>query len=395
MKASSIVAAAALALVGCKAIPLNDDPTVPRREANVSRAAVYEVAWRQSLVKPGLMEYQPSEPAEPAIDPETERIVVATRDGFVRCLSPVDGTVEWQHKTAGRFLGGPTISKGVVYAASGDGVLYALRAASGEKLWEFKANEELVTAPTVAGGRVLVASQGETLFAVDAETGAWAWQYRRDPPSGFTVRGAARPSVAGGVAYAGFADGALVALEVATGVVKWERRLSVSGGSQFLDVDTSPVVAEGRVYAASYKDGLYALDAATGDTVWSSSRGGLTGLVQRGATLFASGDGAVTAFDAGSGRMLWSLDISDSTPRGKAHNAGRSMSLARGYVVVPTATALAFVEPSSGKVRAMWDPGRGVTAAPAGTSSPRFGARLYVMSNLGTVYALQLVGAGG
>jgi hypothetical protein len=62
---------------------------------------------------------------------------------------------------------------------------------------------------------------------------------------------------------------------------------------------------------------------------------------------------------------------------------------------VPTSTALAFVEPTSGKVRAMWNPGRGVTATPAGASSVRFGSRLYVVSNLGTVFALQMVSTGG
>ena len=386
---------AVLFLAGCKAIPLNDDPTVPFREAHVSHPAIWEVAWNKPLVKLGLLEYQPSEPASPAVDPDTERIYVATRDGFVRCLSPVDGSVEWEYKTAGRFVAGPTIHHGIVYVAGGDGVLYAFRALTGEQVWAFKANEELVSSPTIYDNKVLVASQSETVFAVNLETGAWIWQYRRDAPSGFTVRGTSRPVVGDGLAYMGFADGYLVALNLESGVAMWEKRLSTSGGNQFLDVDTAPVLAEGRLFVASYLDGVSALDAKTGNLLWTTAHGGLTALLPRGNTLFATGDGSLSAFDMARGRMLWTLNLSDRTSKGKGVNAGRSLALARGYVVVPTSTALAFVEPTSGKVRAMWNPGRGVTAAPAGYASMRFGSRLYVMSNLGTVFALQLVSTGG
>ncbi len=390
-----LLPAVALVIAGCKAIPLNDDPTVPRAMAHVSFPAIYEVAWTTPLVKLGLLEYQPSEPASPAVDPDTERIFVTTRDGFVRCLSPSDGKVEWEFKTKGRFVSGPTVHRGIVYVAGGDGVLYAFRALSGESVWQFKANEELVTSPTIVDGKVLVASQSETVFAVDVETGAWIWQYRRDAPSGFTVRGTSRPVSADGLVYMGFADGYVAALELATGVASWEKRLSVTGGTQFLDVDTTPVIAEGHLFVASYKDGVSSLDAKTGDLQWSTAHGGLTALLARGNVLFATGDGALSAFDMGKGRMLWSLELSDRTSKGKGVNAGRSLTMSRGYVVVPTSTSLAFVEPTSGKVRSMWNPGRGVTAAPTSASSPRFGNRLYVMSNLGTVFALQMVSTGG
>lgn len=384
-----------LCFAGCKAIPLNDDPTIPFRDAHVSYPAIYEVAWNNPLVKLGLLEYQPVETASPAIDPDTERIFVTTRDGFVRCLSPVDGTVEWEFKTHGKFLSGPTVHHGVVYVAGGDGVLYAFRALTGQPLWSFKANEELVSSPTIADGKVFVASQSETVFAVNQETGAWVWQYRRDSPSGFTVRGTSRPVVGDGLAYMGFADGFLVALNVESGVAMWEKKLSTSGGNQFLDVDTAPVLAEGKLFVASYQDGVSALDAKTGALLWTTKHPGLTALLARGNTLFATGDGSLSAFDMGKGRMLWTLNLSDRTSKGRGINAGRGLTLARGYVVVPTSTALAFVEPTSGKVRAMLNPGRGVTASPAGFSSMRFGTRLYVVTNLGTVFALQMVSTGG
>lgn len=390
----AIVAGVAALLAGCKAIPLNEDPTWPRQEAHVSYPAIYEVSWWKSLVKVGLLEFKPLEPASPAVDPDTERIVVATRDGMIRCLSPVDGHVEWEKKTSNRFHAGAAISAGVAYVPGGDGTLYALRVLSGDEVWTYDAKEELVTTPTIADGMVLVMSQSDTVFAVDELTGQWKWQYRRDAPAGFTIRGAARPAVADGLVYTGFADGTVVALGLTDGVQRWEHKLSVTG-TQFLDVDTPPIVSNGQVYVASYADGVAALDAKTGDLVWTSPKLGITSMVLKGRTLFCTGDGKLSAIEVSQGRLLWSLDLSDKDKKGKGSNAGASLTFARGYVVVPTATSLAFVDASAGKVRAMWNPGRGITAAPTAFSSSRSGSRLYVLSNLGSVFALQLTGTGG
>lgn len=368
---------------------------MPRKEAHVSYPAIYEVSWWTPLVKVGLLEHKPLEPASPAVDPDTERIIVTTRDGFIRCLSPEDGHIEWQKKTANRFYAGATVVAGVAYVPGGDGVLYALRAVSGEEVWKYEAKEELVTAPTVSDGLVLVTSQADTVFAVDEATGAWKWQYRRDMPPGFSVRGAARPTVADGLVYTGFADGTLVALGADDGVPRWERKLSVSGATQFLDVDTQPIVADGHVYAASYAGGVVSVDAKTGTLEWVSPKLGVTAMALRGRTLFCTGDGKLSAVETGQGRVLWTLDLSDKNNKGRGANAGVSLTFARGYVVVPTATSLAFVDASAGRVRAMWNPGRGVTAAPAAFASSRNGARLYVVSNLGSLFALQLTGTGG
>lgn len=383
-------------LAGCKAIPLSNDPTMPVRVEQVSPAALWEIDWSRALVKPELLEYQPRETAKPAIDPDTERIVVTTRDGAIRCLDPKDGSLLWETKTLGKFFSGATISKGIAYVPGGDGTLYAIRVLSGEPVWSFKANEELITAPVLSEGKVLVRSSQDTLFAIDIETGKWTWQYKRDLPQGFSVRGASTPVAQEGMVYVGFADGFLVALGLDDGVARWERRLTVSGGQQFKDVDSAPVLDdEGHLFAASFKDGVFCLDAKKGDIVWTSAHAGITSLLQRGQVLFATGDGTLTALDSRGGRALWSLDLSDRGPKGKVNNAGRPPIMTRGYLVVPTSTALAFVDPTVGKVRAAWNPGRGITATPTRFVSARDGNRLYVLSNLGTLYALQLIGSGG
>ncbi|MBK7863399.1 MAG: PQQ-binding-like beta-propeller repeat protein [Archangiaceae bacterium] len=377
-----------LALAGCRTISLDSDAMMPERDQHLHVPQYFDVEWWTPLVKPGLLDYQQTETASPAIDPDTERVIVCTRDGMVRSLSPIDGRIEWEKVVKGRCFAGSTVSEGVAYVPGGDSVLYALRSRTGEELWKYEANEELVTAPVVAGDLVLVASQSETLFAVEKKTGKWKWQYRRDAPPGFTVRGTATPRVRDGVVYMGFADGFVVALTLADGQQKWERNLSTSGGLQFLDADASPVLDDaGNLFAASYKDGVYALKADSGELEWATARAGTSSIIQSGEVLLTGGDGKVAAFHSSSGRELWSLELQPG--RKIEGTAGRPPLLLRGLLVVPTSHSLVFIDPLKGRAKVSWNPGQGVTATPT-----VYGGRLYVLSNLGTVFALQLRAGG-
>jgi outer membrane protein assembly factor BamB len=367
------------ALGGCRAIPLTSQPLEPHRDSGP--LALFEVEWRVELVGPRIWETRPREPARPAVDPETGRIIALTRDGRVRSVD-MEGRLEWGFKTEDPFVAGATVDEGVVYVPGGDGVLYALRARDGSVAWRYDAGEQLATPPVIADGRVFVASQGNTLFAVDAKSGQWLWQYRRDLPTGFMVQGMGTPTLSKGVLYAGFSDGFLVALDPATGAAKWERALS-SPGNEFLDVDTTPIVDDaGRLIAASYKDGVYALDAQTGEVVWNTVTAGVTGAIHRGEVVFTTGDRGVNAVLAEDGRIVWGLPLED--------HAAHPPTLVRGLLAVPVEDALLFVDLSSGRARLRWDPGQGVSAPPTWADQ-----RLYVLSNTGYLYALRMRGRGG
>jgi outer membrane protein assembly factor BamB len=274
------------------------------------------------------------------------------------------------------------VQDNVVYVPGGDGTLYALNSLTGVELWRWASGEELASTPIISSGKLLVASQTDTLFALDLVNGKWLWQYRRDQPSGFTIRGASAPLVDGAVAYIGFSDGYVVAVNIADGTVKWEKALSGQTG-QFLDVDSTPAIDEtGRLFVASYKDGVYALDSATGELQWHNTRGGVTSLLPKGQVVFTAGDAHVGAVFAEDGKAMWNLDLGS--------RAGRSPVFARGMLIVPTNTALTFIDPLNGHPRTSWNPGKGVSATPA-----RWSSRIYVLSNLGTLYALRLKGHGG
>jgi outer membrane protein assembly factor BamB len=326
------------------------------------------------LVRPGLLDFFPAEYAAPAVD-EAARIVVAlTRDGRVHGVR-FGGHELWTHQTRNRFIAGPLIREGAVYVAGGDGTLYALDLRTGKERWQYQAGEELVTVPSASEGLVLVASQTDTVYAVERATGKWVWQYRRDPPSGYSIRGASGVAVAGDAAYVGFADGHLVSLSLADGQVKWDAALSPGG--QFADIDTTPLVdSGGRLYVASYREGLFELDAATGERRWQSKVGGINHLIKRGGLLFAAGADRVEARLATNGEVFWSLPLKD---------AAHAPVLAQSYLAVPTGGELLFVDLLTGRRLLEWDPGPGVTAPAAYQDGS-----LYVLSNSGTIYSLDL-----
>lgn len=366
-------------LLGCSTVTLRDDPFGGHPTPRLQPA--FTVDWWQPLVHSPLLEYVPRETATPALDVKTGQVIALTRDGWVRALGE-GGAITWSFKTAAPFIAGALADPAAVYVPGGDGTLYALDPNTGQAKWRYSTGEALATVPVRAGELILVASESDTLFAVNASTGALAWQYRRDPPLGFTIYGVSSPVVRGDVLYRGSSGGAVVALQVADGTVRWEKQLATSGGP-FGDVDTTPVFDEaGRMYMASYRDGLFSLNPETGDLLWRTPTAGITSLIGRGDVLFAAGDQRVDAYHAATGKLLWTRDIPG--------RAAQAPLLTRQALLVPTQRALLFLDPATGRSRLRWNPGDGVTATPRLAQ-----AHVYVLSNLGYLYSMQLEGQGG
>ncbi|MGO8969924.1 MAG: PQQ-binding-like beta-propeller repeat protein [Myxococcaceae bacterium] len=347
----------------------------PYQHIDTDVLAIYTITWWQKLVDAPTLEYGPREPARPGADTINLRVVTGTRDGILRSVDN-KGRVVWRFVAGQPFSAGPEVVDGFVFAPGGDGFLYCFRADTGELFWKYDAGEDLVTVPVVVDGRVLVASQNDTLFAIEAATGKWLWQYRRDTPAGFTIRGAGRPVVRGGVVYVGFSDGHFSALRLETGAMVWDRALASVG--QFRDVDSPAVFdAKGNIIVADYKEGLFGIDPGSGETLWQTVITGMVGLVARGNVVYASGDARVIGMESTTGKVLWTTKLGE--------RAGLQPALAAGWLLVPTGQALLFIDPSSGKVRLIFDPGKGITATPE-----VHGLEVYLLSNLGFVYSLEM-----
>jgi outer membrane protein assembly factor BamB len=357
----------------CLAHPLNGN-AITWAPPVASRKVLSVDWWQPLLTSPPLLEFVPQEHASPAVDEQGEQVIAMTRDGQVHAVR-FGGALAWTFQTQGRPTAGAVVEDGLVYVPGGDGTLYALDASTGQERWRYSAGEELVTVPTIAQDLVMVASQTDSVFALERGTGKWVWQYRRDPPSGFSIRGASGVSVQGDTVFVGFSDGHLVALGRANGQVKWDRALSPGG--QFGDVDATPILMDGVLYTASYREGVFALDPATGEVRWQSKVPGLTHIAARRGVLFCTGDERVEARLADNGRLIWTLPLKET--------AARPSALVNQFLAVPTSRELLFVDLASGRRVLGWDPGRGVTAPPVWK-----GDRLFVLSNLGGVFALDV-----
>jgi outer membrane protein assembly factor BamB len=376
-----------LALAGCSSVAGSEakrflpksahyegEPLFQSQPVGPPREQIFSVDWRKLLTEPEMLEWQPREYTRPAVD-DSGRVYVATRDGFIRCLDNEGGLV-WEYKTKGPFYGSIELDGDKLIVPSADGVLLCLNAPDGSLRWSYRAGEELGSKPLVANGLVYVASFADSVFAVDEETGAWKWQYRREVPAEFTIRGVATPAIDFDKLFVGFSDGSAMCLDANDGTLKWEKKLS--NAPQFPDADANPQLdGQGHVIFASFASGIFSLDEETGQIIWAQSITGITNLLLDNDTLFAGGQGMLSARQVSNGTEVWHHSLGNSWS-GEPTLAGR-------YLVVPTTQKLLFLDRKSGRPHRAFNPGRGISAPPAFR-----GGQLFVLSNWGYLYALSL-----
>ncbi len=336
---------------------------------------LYRVAWQRTFVPPTALEYQAEERGGIAVDPATQLAIFGTRDGWLHAVRP-DGTVAWEFQGEGPF-GQPRVDGDTVYVGSTDGRLYAIAIPTGKQRWQYKTDEDLTTRPAVSHGLVFVASLQDTLFALEAATGNWRWHHRAEPKGagGFTIFGAASAITGDDVVYVSHSDGLAAAIDAKAGAAIWKKQLAVSG--DHLDVDGLAMDA-GRLYAACYSGSVLAVNARTGDIVWTAKSPGASRVAVAEGLVVAVAVASIDAFSIADGTKIWSARMRGG-PEGDPVPAGR-------WMMVPTGDqGLLWLEIASGRILRVFDPGTGVSASPA-----VLGRRVYVLSNGGDLYALDL-----
>lgn len=336
---------------------------------------LYRVVWQRTFVPPTALEYKIEERGGVAVDPATRLAIFGTRDGWLHAVRP-DGTLAWEFQGAGPF-GQPRVDGDTVYVGSTDGRLYAVAIPTGKERWRYQTDEDLTTRPAVAHGLVFVASQQDTLYALDAATGAWKWHHRAEAKAtgGFTIYGAAAAIAGGDVVYVSHSDGLAAAIDAKAGAAMWKKQLAVTG--DHLDVDGLALDA-GRLYAACYSGSVVAVNARTGEIVWTAAAPGASRVAVAEGLVVAVTASTIDAFSIADGSRAWSVPMRGS-PETDPVPAGR-------WMLVPTGEqGLLWLETASGRVLRVFDPGTGVSASPA-----ILGRRVYVLSNGGDLYALDL-----
>lgn len=133
------------------------------------------------------------------------------------------------------------------------------------------------------------------------------------------------PAVFENKVYIASLDGNLYAIDAKDGSEIWSRSIGkrrhiiigITMGEQLL---SSPAVEDGRVYVGSWENKLYAFDADSGKKLWTFQTGGRidsSPTVANGAVYVGSRDNKLYALNAANGGKLWSFptgDIVTSSP---------------------------------------------------------------------------------
>jgi outer membrane protein assembly factor BamB len=172
--------------------------------------------------------------------------------------------------------------------------------------WYFRARSLVEFPPAIAYGRLYFSNGHGKLFAVDTKLHGAVWQYQTNRCT------AATPAVAFHTVYMSFLNhppcnasgsglnGLVLALDADTGKVRWK----VSIGP----TESSPLVVGKHVYVGDWRGRVYAFNAQTGRTVWTFQTGGAVkdGMAYAGGRLyFGSYDTHVYSVNARTGKLIW------------------------------------------------------------------------------------------
>ena len=377
-RASLLSAAASAALlVGCASFATRSPDA---EDEHPHPAGVAQIRWRTQLHQHGLFEATPEECASGVL--VGAQLVIGSRAASIVSVGTDRGEIQWVTSASGgvdsqaRF--DPAHNQ--VYVGVDDGTLYAVEPSAGKVRWTYRAKGAIERAPEVNGDAVYVATAADRIIALDAVTGKWRWQYERETPEGFTIHGYAGPRALSGELLVGFSDGYLVSLNSGSGEVVWARSLAAVS-DQFVDVDSTPTISGGTVYASSYSGGLYALAAKDGAVRWRVPIEGVSSVRLAGERLyFAAPRQGLHAADL-EGHIVWRQGLT------QAGDLTTPLVIGPYLVFSGSRAGMFIVDRDTGKLLEIFNPGGGVCAAP--TLDPS-GTRLYVLSNGGSLYALDL-----
>ena len=343
-----------------------------------------QVAWKYSMRHFDIFPWAPIETAGPVV--AGDRVYVASARGqAVYSLDVHSGVSKWAFHPRARVEASPAVGGGRVYASTAKGVLFGISADTGEELWHVELGGVSTSHLLYdeSADRVIVPTGDNKVHCVDAKTGTEQWVYRRDAPSDLTIWGTASPvkvALSNGDAYVvGFSDGTLVAIKATNGTPVWEQRLVAAG--RFRDIDGQVATDGSRIYVTAFGDNLYALERDSGRVVWSAPPGGATGVtVIAGKLVHGTDTGDVIARDPADGRELWRWHLPAGVP---------TTPIAAGafLYVASSSKSLYAIRADNGTLAWTFAPDYRVAGA---TADPAVaGKRVFLVSNVGTVYAFE------
>jgi hypothetical protein len=219
-------------------------PAPRRGGAPPHRAGILQIVWRSTLHEHGLFEPAPEECASGVL--AEGRLVVGSRAGTVVGVAPATGHVDWVTSVSGgidseaRF----DAARGQVYLGADDGSFYAVDPKGGKIRWSYHGKGAIERPAEIGPDLVYVGSAADRVVALEPATGKWRWQYERDMPR--ASRSTGTPGRGCAAAAAGRVRGRLLRVAVGgSGEVMWAKSLAAAS-DQFVDVDSTPALTRRR-----------------------------------------------------------------------------------------------------------------------------------------------------
>jgi outer membrane protein assembly factor BamB len=326
---------------------------MPREEVGLP---VFSMAWQYQVSNKG-GETLPQEFASPVVF--HDYLFVGSDGGDFLALAEKDGERRWTSKL-GSVSSRPVVDdRGLLFVGTDDGYMVCIDTESGKERWRYATRGPILEAPVLAEGLIFFTNEADQAYALDPETGKYRWQYKSESPDEYTLRGHAGVTIDNGLLFTGFANGTLVALRTATGSVAWMTSLK-GDADTFVDVDGTPVVAGDDLYVTSSAGGVYAVDKNTGLVKWRRPIEGAGAVAVDDQRLYvAAAEQGIYALDH-RGNILWRQGT-----RGGGEPA--ALVLSGDYLIYALSDAGLFVaDRASGVTHEWFDPGNGISAAPAG-----------------------------
>ncbi len=260
-----------------------------------------------------------------------------------------------------------------------DKAVVALESKTGRELWRQPLAERTLSDPCIAFDKVFLATSSHKAVALDLTDGSVLWE--RPIPGIFT----AAPAAGEGMVFFGGDKGVLTAFHQEDGSPAWSYAVEVFG-SWTESIPYTPVVKDGVVYFTCWNRKTYALDARNGDVIWISEptkkRPPMTPpLVTDNTVYLAAHDRYVYALDRATGQERWSEQLPRRSEVQPLLVGDTLVVAARDHHVYALDAATGEVQEApilttGGKVSKAW---------------AFDGVILYVVDELGKIYAMRLV----
>lgn len=254
-------------------------------------------AWSAAL--PGAAGFQPAL--------ATGKIWAATPSGSLAVLDGRSGQADWQVEVGRALVGGVGTDGRIGAVAARDGAVVAF-GADGKQRWASAVGAEVVTVPAVGHGLVVVRTSDNRVTALDSVTGGRRWSFQRQAPS-LVLRQTGAVVIDATQVYVGLPGGRMLAVATESGAQRWEAAVSLPRGSneieRIADVAGTPVLSSNDLCAAAFQGRVACLDIGTGRTLWSRDLSSAAGVdVDARGLVVADEKGHIHLFSR-SGSSVW------------------------------------------------------------------------------------------